>query len=222
MTIVQWNIRGYRSNYQEMNILINRQKPSILCLQETQMGLNETPVPSGYSFLGDPNGPPRLGEGTAMLIRKDIAFHKIDINSNLKVMAIRAQLSKKYTVCNVYINPEERIARRQILDVYQQLPKPCVFLGDLNCRHPLWGDTEVNGHRMVVENVVSASDICVLNTGEPTRFNITTGSYSCIDMVLCSPDGYVDFSWRVLPDLYGSDQFLIVITEVVFQPDGRP
>ena len=33
--IIQWNCRGYKANYNELQLLITEQNPTIICLQET-------------------------------------------------------------------------------------------------------------------------------------------------------------------------------------------
>ena len=59
---------------------------------------------------------------------------------------------------------------------------------------------------------IESFDLTVLNTGEPTHFHIQTGSFSCIDLSVSSPIAFVDFSWKVLDDLHGSDHFPILLT----------
>ena len=35
ISLLQWNIRGFRSNAEELKVLCNEHNPSIICLQET-------------------------------------------------------------------------------------------------------------------------------------------------------------------------------------------
>ena len=222
MSIIQWNIRGYRGHYQELAHLLYQKKPICICLQETFVGLTTVSAPSGYTFVPGPAVAPPPGArpsgGTAILVRNDIPYHVLDINGNREVVAIRIQLVKTYTICNIYLSPEEEIRARDVKDIYQQLPTPWIFLGDFNSRHPLWGDTEINAHGRVVEEILTTTEVCHLNTGEPTRFDVANGTFSCLDVALCSPDCLVELTWEVLPDLYGSDHFPIVITETTYTP----
>ena len=59
---------------------------------------------------------------------------------------------------------------------------------------------------------IESLDLTVLNTGEPTHFHIQTDSFHCIDLSVSSPNASVDFSWKVLVDLHGSDHFPILLT----------
>ncbi len=48
----------------------------------------------------------------------------------------------------------------------------------------------------------------VLNSGDVTRFYSQTGTFTSS---LCSPNTFLDFTSRVLPDLYGSDPFPMIL-----------
>ena len=41
----------------------------------------------------------------------------------------------------------------------------------------------------------------LLNSGDVTHFHIQTGTFTSIDLSLCS-NSFLDFIWRVLPDLH--------------------
>ena len=41
----------------------------------------------------------------------------------------------------------------------------------------------------------------LLNSGDVTHFQSRMGIFTSIDLSLCSPNSFLDFSWRVLPDL---------------------
>ena len=36
-TIIQWNCRGLRANYDELQLLLNDYDPAVVCLQETYL-----------------------------------------------------------------------------------------------------------------------------------------------------------------------------------------
>ncbi len=42
-----------------------------------------------------------------------------------------------------------------------------------------------------------------------------TGSFTFIDLSLCTTNALLDFTWQVLPDLYGSEHFPILIETVL-------
>ncbi|GFN81049.1 RNA-directed DNA polymerase from mobile element jockey [Plakobranchus ocellatus] len=49
-TVVQWNIRGFRSNFEELKLLLNRSQSAVVALQECRLGEGQMP-PRGYTLL---------------------------------------------------------------------------------------------------------------------------------------------------------------------------
>ena len=217
-SIVQWNCRGYSSNFEELKYLIKEKSPECLCLQETFHGANPPLPPRGYSAICAPQvlvPPPgtRPSRGVLTLIRNNAPFYSINIRSELEVVAIRMKLRKEITICNIYVSPQEVISGPQLLNLTRQLPTPFLILGDLNARNSIWGDCQINQYGRIIEDLISNNNISVLNSGEATHFHIQTGVLSCIDLSLCSPELLLDLDWTVCDDLMGSDHFPIIISE---------
>ena len=74
-----------------------------------------------------------------------------------------------------------------------------------------WGDVCTHAREKSLLFWVESLDLTVLDTGEPTHFHIQTGSFSCTDLSVSSPNAFVDFNWKV-HDLHGSDHFPILLT----------
>ncbi len=51
-----------------------------------------------------------------------------------------------------------------------------------------------------------------------TSFHIQTGTFTAIDVAFSSPNVILDFNWRMLPDLHGSDHFPIILTSAEGEP----
>ena len=64
----------------------------------------------------------------------------------------------------------------------------------------------------MIASLIEHEDISILNTGEPTHFQVQTGTFSMIDLSICSSNCYLDFAWRVNEDRHTSDHFPIIIT----------
>ena len=220
MSIVQWNRRGYRGNFEDLKALIMHQRsPECICLQETFHGDAIPNPPRGYSLkVAEPvvtyQPHTRPSRGVITLIRQDVPYHHIPLRTNFEAIALRINLDREYTICNIYITPNENFTTHQLNNLLDQLPRPLILLGDFNARSVLWGDTETNSHGRKIEDLLLASDICVMNTGATTHLHVQNGTESCIDMAMSSPDLVGDLTWKTLDDSFNSDHFPIVISKV--------
>ena len=69
-----------------------------------------------------------------------------------------------------------------------------------------------------MEHLLESSNICLLNDQSPTYFHPTSGSFTSIDLSLCSASVSLDFTWLVHSDQCGSDHFPILIDIVKSMP----
>ncbi|GFO15216.1 RNA-directed DNA polymerase from mobile element jockey [Plakobranchus ocellatus] len=88
-TVVQWNIRGFRSNFEELKLLLNRLQLAVVALQECRLGEGQVP-PRGYTLLLPQGGSP--GGETALLIRNGTRFSEIDLKTGLHAAAATISL----------------------------------------------------------------------------------------------------------------------------------
>lgn len=80
---------------------------------------------------------------------------------------------------------------------------PFLFVGDLNTHHPLWADNTVHPRGAILTSLVEKKEQGMLNIGNNTYFHRQTGTFSNIDLSLCSASIDLDFRWNVLSALYG-------------------
>ena len=214
LSILQWNCQGLRAKYESLKILINENFPICISLQETMIGQKRL-CPKEYLFYHyeQPADEGRHG-GSAILLRRDVVHTQLPLQTNLQAVAVQVFTKRKYTVCSIYLPPSNNIDEtlKQDLDnLINQLPQPFLLLGDFNGRHPMWGDVTSNSRGNMIFSLIEKKELAVLNTGAPTHFHIQTGTLTSIDISLCSPDCFLDFSWQVMDDGIGSDHFPIVI-----------
>ena len=60
---------------------------------------------------------------------------------------------------------------------------------DIQC----WGDEISNARGNILDSFIEDEGFAVLNTGQVTHFHVQTGTFSVIDLSVCSPDCYLDF-----------------------------
>ncbi|GFO26971.1 RNA-directed DNA polymerase from mobile element jockey [Plakobranchus ocellatus] len=135
-TVVQWNIRGCRSNFEELKLLLNRSQSAVVALLICRLGEGQMP-PRGYTLLLPQGGSP--GGEAALLIRNGTCFSEIDLKTGLHATAATISLEKTLTVCSLYLNPNPQVSKLSLAELFEQLSKPFLVLGDFNAHSPAWG-----------------------------------------------------------------------------------
>ena len=173
---------------------------------------NNTPCPREYISHRTPYSPEIGSHGGCLIyVRKDQPYIPINLNSNLQVTAIQIDLGRKYTICSLYLPPNNPVTYEELTNLIHQLPQPFILMGDMNGRHPLWGDITTNVKGNLISSVIENEDLGVMNTGEPTHYHVQTGTLSCLDLSLGSSDCLLDFSWKTT-DWYSSDHIPIILS----------
>ena len=218
-SLLQWNCRGFRSNFEELSLLCTKVKPSIIALQETFLQESSNVFLSGFNVehLGSTSNRPH--GGVATFIRKDILFSSVQLDTPLTAVAVRVSLHKCITICNIYLSPSERICRSDVVHLIEQLPSPFLLMGDFNGHAPLWGDDHYNSRGQMLEDLFSMLNLCVLNDGSYTYCHPATGKQSVTDLTVCHPSLVLDFSWQVHEDLCGSDHHPVLVSTASNEED---
>ena len=213
-SIVQWNCRGYFSNYEDLISIIASYNPAVVLLQETMLG-NYNPKPtSGYTvYPFTPSGRPVPGDGLAFIINNSIPHRICPVNTNLQTQTFQVRMNQLYTICNIYLSNHDDITAAQLNNLINQLPEPYIICGDFNAKHPSWGNVISNRRGQVLEHFILENRIVLLNDGSHTHFHTQTGTSSAIDLTLASPDIAATMDWNVEEDLHGSDHHPIIIRE---------
>ena len=210
MNILQWNIRGFSSNYTDLQILISQWNPVAICLQETKLPAQSGKNIRGYSFIESPNDYGGYSSNTAIIIRNDIPFKNFNFLSNIRFTAVKVFIKKWYTLCSVYLPPNVPLDETDFSAFISRLPEPYIILGDFNGRHTLWNNTVCNTRGRIIERVISLHSISILNDERPTHIDPRTKTETVIDLSLCSTSITLDFKFQVGYDLHHSDHFPII------------
>ena len=204
--LVQWNIRGLRSNYEELNLLLNKTYTPIVALQDCKLG-EEQLSPRGYALL---KGNCPAGEA-ALLINQRVVHTELTLNSPLHAVAATITLDKTFTICSIYLTLGETITKLNLENLLDQLPRPFLLLGDFNAHSPLWGDSRRDGWGKLIESFLQDNDLILLNSKSPNFVHSAYNSTSAIDLAVASPTIALDFQWSVHDDLCGSNHFPIFL-----------
>lgn len=210
-TIVQWNCRGLLPRLAELQLLISRYNPSVICLQETHLKTENKFLPRHFAIYRTDVESQTAKGGTAILIRRELIASEINLSTDLQATAIILKTPLRITICNIYL-PKPNWTEESLNNLIDQLPLPVLLLGDFNAHNPLWGSIKTNNAGRKIERIFNQHNMVLLNSGQNTHFVSRNGSFSAIDLTFCSPSIATLFRWNPSDDLYGSDHFPILIT----------
>ena len=145
------------------------------------------------------------------MIHSTVPHHKIDLNTNLQAIVIKASLNKSITICSIYIPPNKRINQNDLENLSLQLPQPYIICGDGH--NELWGCSDTNDRGKILDNFIMENNLCLLNSNQHTYLHPGSGSFIAIDLSLLHPSLYLDYEWKVCEDSHGSDHFPIIMYE---------
>ena len=149
--------------------------------------------------------------GTSILIRNNILHSQINITTNLQAVAVRATQHKTINICSIYIPLHDSINGNDFQSLIEQTSKPFIRLGDFSSHSTAWGKKVTNLKGKPVEKFINENDLCLLNEGAYTYIKPRSGNRPALDLTVCDPTVYMDFSWDVKDDNYRSDHFPILL-----------
>ena len=220
-SIIQWNLRGFQANFEELALLSRRYKPAVFGLQETFLTSSKTPSLSGFSILTKNSPNDRATGGVAVLINKSHLFSEVHLNTPLQAVAARVTLNKVVTF-SIYLPLSDHVAKTDLINLTEQLPSPFVLSGDFNGHSPVWGNESYNSRGQMLEDLFPEMDLCILNDGSSTSIHPATGSTSVLDLSICGPSLVLDYEWNIHEDLCGSDHFPVILTSNAVEEEATP
>ena len=113
--------------------------------------------------------------------------------------------------CSIYLPPMSKWTKNDLEDLITQLPPPVVLLGDFNAHSTEWGCSKNISKGKMISDLMLQLSLSLLNDGSATYLHSGSGSQSAIDLSICDPSLYLDFSWKLHDDLCGSDHFPVII-----------
>ena len=195
MKIITWNVNGIRARQAQVQELLDREQPDVLCLQEIKASLDQLPVwlceIEGYwCYWHGGKG----YSGVALHVRKtdDVrpAFHHPEFDYEHRIVTARLPQA---TVASVYVpnGGKDFPAKMRFLEAldafaaeYQRTAQPLVLCGDLNVArtdmdvHPK--ERRLNGigqrpdERALIERILSRGLIDVHRVFEPDNADLFT------------------------------------------------
>lgn len=221
MKLIQFNCKSYFTNLCNIQLLISEQQPDLICLQETRLKVSKPALIKGYNIYSNYRHTNHASGGVSIVAKEYLHSQIVNIHSNLEVIAIEVWLPQKTTICNIYIPPDYHLEYEEIESLILQLPSPFILVGDFNAHNPIWGDNDTNLKGRIMEKILDSFDeLILLNDGRPTHFNMTSYTFSAIDLSICHSKLANSINWNPLSNLFGSDHFPIVLNNGRNNPSG--
>ena len=158
----------------------------------------------------------------SVLVRDGISYSECKLNTTLQAKAVTISTSKTITICLLYLPPSENLNIVLLTHLIVQLPTPFVVRGDFNGHSMTWGCDKNNRRGHSIDDFITDNNVCLLIDGSYTALHTATGTFTIIDLSLCSPNIRMEIDFMVESDSYGSDCFHIIFKIGVSLPDTLP
>ncbi|CAD6216019.1 GSCOCG00011232001-RA-CDS, partial [Cotesia congregata] len=207
------NVNGYLNRLENIQLIINKINPLILCLQETNFYNDYCASIQGFqNYYKNRSQARRASGGVAIYARPHSIPEQVLLNTNLEAIAIKIKYPYQLTICCIYLPNSTMINEEEIQNLLEQLPPPVLITGDFNSHHEQWGSRSNDSRDKIIVNWLdSREELILLNTGKETHFNSQYGTTSNIDLSITSASIGYKMEWSVADDLYDSDHFPIII-----------
>lgn len=206
--IISWNVNSLFSKYPFVQLLLRDFNPSVFCIQETKL------LPSHSLFLKnfvvfryDNLAPGNAKGGVLIAVSHKYHAEPIILNTPFQSTAVRVFFDTPITICTLYLHHHDLVTADLLYSLIKQLPPPYILTGDFNAHSEMWGSSHTDTRGAVFESLLLTPSISLLNSGQPTRFNMYSGDYSAIDVTLCSSTLVSKLRWSILESSYTSDHF---------------
>lgn len=138
--ILQWNINGFYRKLDELKLLIFEHNPEIICLQKTNFNNFNSGLLNNYKvYRFNRTDCSRASGGVAIYIKSDFPSKLINITTQLEGVASVKLNDLELNICNIYLPNQHNFNKNDIENIFHQIPKPFIMLGDFNSHSIEWG-----------------------------------------------------------------------------------
>lgn len=221
---LSWNIRGIRSNLDNLKLLILKYNPTIITLQETYQAHIPNTYPFNlYNWTHSPTST-IMHHSVCIGVHNSIPTTPCAISSPLPAIAVHIKAPIETTLVSVYLPPflfNNNQIEDQFLDLLSQLSFPLMIFGDFNAYHTNWGNPKSNSRGYVLRDLFDSLDLHTINNSIPTRFCPSRGTGSVLDHCVVPSSMISSVKLKVESDAYGSDHYPLLIYHNANVPPPR-
>ena len=216
--IIQWNVNGLESRLRlgEIERLIVKYNPMCLCLQH--LGKYNLNIKNFKLACQSQNNHDELG--TAIYVHNSITYEDLRIDNpqfQHSSIALHIPGKGKVNIINFYNQPSFNYNINNLINIINTVQQPKLVVGDLNRHSPMW-DSRVStsdADAKKIEDMLERNNMNCLNVEDShTFFSRAHGKMTSVDITLSSDDMLEEWEWHALEDLYSSDHFPIILTNL--------
>ena len=219
LRILQWNAEGLSTKLYELSARLKEDDIDVCLIQESHLQ-EKSPMPfiEGYKVIRADRVATIRG-GLVAYVRKTLVVEelgKVAIDAT-EVSSFRIQLKKKkwIHISNVYVPPAGSKGQDIIQLRTHVIPslKSALICGDFNAHTLMW-DNRAAPDKRGEELLDWAFDheLTILNNGDGTRVDRSSGRLSAPDVTLCGPEWNGKTEWSIAEPIGSSDHLPIIIT----------
>ncbi len=182
--VLHWNCNSIADKAIVFNLLIQKQKPDVISLNEIKCSVEEANLylrfDGYYPIFKCRNS---KGGGVALLVNENLNWEEIELPTQLKaeIIGIKIKtLNSEIAICSYYNSPKEKI-NKSVIDYLVEKYKNLIIAGDLNAKISLTNSLEKNNpNGNILEKILTESAIQILdlNDNQPTSFYNKNGKSS--------------------------------------------
>jgi exonuclease III len=215
-SILNWNMRGYFKNINELQVLTNEFNPTYICIQETKLKTNNINFKNYNTFNKNKTCSQDImaSGGVMTLVDKNIHSVSYQIDTNLQAIAVHVTFPLDFILCNVYIDHgiSNQTFKDELEKLIKQLGHSFIITGDFNSHNILWGSHKTDKRGTIITELTDEYSLTILNEKLPTHIADCNGRLTAIDLTICTQNIIHFTEWTVLDDLHSSDHFPILIS----------
>lgn len=208
--IISWNMCGFYAKREELQLLINKYSPYVICLQELKIKTNQIIKVKGYTLIS------KVREdgcgGAALLIKDGFHFEELPDNSTLDIISAKIYMDRVFTISSIYFHYTDNISLTQLKDIYKNIDTNLIIIGDFNAHNQLWNSTRTDKRGKVIEKFLQTKNMNILNQGEITRVSSVFGqNHAVLDLALCNTTFSNNLNFSVADETHSSDHYPIFL-----------
>jgi len=219
LRVMQWNAESIATKVTELADRLTKDDIDVCVIQEShlQEGRRD-PFIEGYATVRADRIAAKHG-GLLAFVKKSLVMEEIGNvaleATEVSTFRVRLSRSKWVHISNVYIPPENSKGQDSIKLRTDAIPamRSSLICGDFNAHTILWDEhvpQDARGEELV--DWVFDNNLSILNDGDSTRVNRTTGNVSTPDVTMCGSDWLGKVEWCVADPIGSSDHIPVIIT----------